>query len=50
MAFTKEDDDLRNAFDNAIRDMKSDGTLAKIQEKWFGQSFVDTLPDQAPAW
>lgn len=50
MAFTKEDDDLRNAFDNAIRGMKSDGTLAKIQEKWFGQSFIDTLPDQAPSW
>ena len=40
MAFTKEDDDLRGAFDDAIRAMKSDGTLAKIQEKWFGQSFV----------
>tara|TARA_B100000963_G_scaffold338270_1_gene334996 strand:+ start:21 stop:827 length:807 start_codon:yes stop_codon:yes gene_type:complete len=50
MAFTKEDDDLRGAFDDAIRAMKSDGTLAKIQEKWFGQSFVDTLPDASPTW
>ena len=50
MAFTKEDDDLRGAFDDAIRAMKSDGTLAKIQEKWFGQSFVDTLPDTSPTW
>ena len=50
MAFTKEDDDLRMAFDDAIRAMKSDGTLAKIQERWFGQSFVDTLPDTSPTW
>tara|TARA_B100000965_G_scaffold393142_1_gene403555 strand:+ start:3709 stop:4515 length:807 start_codon:yes stop_codon:yes gene_type:complete len=50
MAFTKEDDDLRGAFDDAIRSMKSDGTLAKLQEKWFGKSFVDTLPDTSPTW
>lgn len=50
MAFTKEDNDLREAFDDAIRAMKSDGTLAALQEKWFGQSFVDTLPDTAPTW
>ena len=50
MAFTKEDNDLRGAFDDAIREMKSDGTLAALQEKWFGQSFIDTLPDTAPTW
>ena len=50
MAFTKEDNDLRGAFDDAIRSMKSDGTLAALQEKWFGQSFIDTLPDTAPTW
>jgi len=50
MAFTKEDNDLREAFDDAIRAMKSDGTLAALQEKWFGQSFIDTLPDTAPTW
>ena len=50
MAFTKEDDDLRGAFDDAIRSMKSDGALAKLQEKWFGKSFVDTLPDASPTW
>ena len=50
MAFTKEDNDLRGAFDDAIRAMKSDGTLAALQEKWFGQSFIDTLPDTAPTW
>ncbi len=49
-AFTKEDDDLREAFDSAIRDMKADGTLAALQEKWFGRSFVDGLSDEAPAW
>jgi polar amino acid transport system substrate-binding protein len=32
MAFTKEDNDLREAFDDAIRAMKSDGTLAALQE------------------
>ena len=50
MAFTKEDNDLREAFDDAIRAMKSDGTLAALQEKWFGQSFIDTLPDTSPTW
>ena len=50
MAFTKEDDDLRGAFDDAIRSMKADGALAKLQEKWFGKSFVDTLPDNSPTW
>jgi ABC-type amino acid transport substrate-binding protein len=30
--------------------MKADGTLASLQEKWFGQSFVDLLPDEAPNW
>ena len=50
MAFTKDDDDLRGAFDDAIRSMKADGALAKLQEKWFGKSFVDTLPDKSPTW
>lgn len=49
-AFQKEDDDLREAFDTAIREMKADGSLAALQEKWFGRSFVDGLSDQAPAW
>jgi polar amino acid transport system substrate-binding protein len=49
-AFRKEDNDLREAFDTAIREMKADGTLAALQEKWFGRSFVDGLSDYAPTW
>jgi polar amino acid transport system substrate-binding protein len=50
MAFRKEDETLRAAVNEAIVDMKEDGTLAALQEKWFGQSFVDILPDAAPTW
>ena len=50
MAFRKEDETLRAAFNDAINDMKADGTLATLQEKWFGKSFVELLSDQAPAW
>ena len=50
MAFRKEDEDLRGAFNDAIAAMKADGTLAGLQEKWFGQSFVDILPNVAPSW
>lgn len=50
MAFRKEDEALRGAINDIIVDMKEDGTLAALQEKWFGQSFVDILPDEAPTW
>ena len=50
MAFRKEDEDLRAAVNEIIADMKADGTLAALQEKWFGQSFVDILPNMAPTW
>ena len=50
IAFRKEDTVLRAAFNGIIADMKADGTLAAMQEKWFGQSFVDLLPNVAPAW
>ncbi len=50
MAFRKEDEDLRGAINDIIVAMKEDGTLAALQEKWFGQSFVDILPNEAPAW
>lgn len=50
MAFRKDDETLREAINAAIVDMKEDGTLAELQEKWFGQSFVDILPDEAPSW
>ncbi len=50
MAFRKEDETLRAEFNRIIAEMKADGTLGALQEKWFGQSFVDILPDEAPAW
>ena len=34
--FRKDDNKLRNAFDEAIECMKADGTVAKLHEKWFG--------------
>lgn len=34
--FRKDDNKLRNAFDEAIECMKADGTIAKLHEKWFG--------------
>ena len=50
MAFRKEDETLRAAFNDQIRAMKADGTLTALQEKWFGKSFVDSLSDDAPTW
>ena len=50
MAFRKEDEDLRGAFNDIIAEMKADGTLEALQNKWFGQSFVDLLPNVAPEW
>ena len=50
MAFRKEDEDLRGAFNDLIAEMKADGTLEALQMKWFGQSFVDLLPNVPPTW
>ena len=50
MAFRKEDAQLRAVFNGLIADMKADGTLASLQEKWFGQSFVGILPNVTPSW
>lgn len=50
MAFRKGDEAFRGAINDIIVDMKEDGTLAALQEKWFGQSFVDILPSEAPTW
>ena len=50
MAFRKEDESFRSAINQIIVDMKNDGTLASLQQKWFGQSFVDLLPNEAPTW
>lgn len=48
-AFRKEDEDLRNAFNEAILAIQTDGSLSTLQTKWFGRSF-DTLPKDAPTW
>ena len=47
MAFRQEDDSLREAIDEAILELKEDGTLAELQLKWFGTEMVtpDTAPD-----
>lgn len=50
MAFRKEDETFRAEINNIIVAMKEDGTLGELQEKWFGQSFVDILPNEAPTW
>lgn len=50
MAFRKEDEGLRSEMNKHLLAMKADGTLEKIQVKWFGRSFVETLPDQPPTW
>ena len=50
MAFRKEDEAFRGAINGIIASMKEDGTLATLQKKWFGQSFVDILPNKAPEW
>lgn len=47
MAFRQEDDTLRNAIDEVILKFKKDGTLAKLQVKWFGLEMktLDTAPE-----
>lgn len=47
MAFRKEDAALRDFFNDGLTSMKKDGSLAKLQEKWFG-STMET-PDSIPA-
>ncbi|PPK92413.1 cystine transport system substrate-binding protein [Kineococcus xinjiangensis] len=36
-AFRKEDAELAAEFDEALAELRADGTLAKISEKWFGE-------------
>ncbi len=43
-AFRKDDTQLRNKVDQALRCLKKDGTLAAIYKKWTG---LDALPDGA---
>lgn len=50
MAFRKEDEDFRSEVNKHLLAMKADGTLKTLQQKWFGQSFTDVLPDTPPTW
>ncbi|MEZ0537415.1 ABC transporter substrate-binding protein [Caldicellulosiruptoraceae bacterium PP1] len=40
IAVRKEDKELYNAVQKALKDMKKDGTLAKISKKWFGEDIT----------
>jgi polar amino acid transport system substrate-binding protein len=50
MAFRKEDGALRDFVNIQLAAMKQDGTLAKLQEKWFGGTMdtPNTVPDVLP--
>src|SRR5271163_1097205 len=50
MAFRKEDGALRDFVNTQLAQLKSDGTLAKLQEKWFGAAMEtpNTVPDILP--
>lgn len=39
----KEDQDLKEAIDNALREMKEDGTLSAISQKWFGSDLIPEM-------
>jgi polar amino acid transport system substrate-binding protein len=47
MAFRKEDGSLRDFVNGQLAQLKKDGALAKLQEKWFGGA-MDT-PDEVPS-
>jgi ABC-type amino acid transport/signal transduction systems, periplasmic component/domain len=36
VAFRKDDTDLRDGYQKAMDDLKKDGTLSKLSQKWFG--------------
>jgi polar amino acid transport system substrate-binding protein len=50
MAFRKEDAALRDFVNTQLAQLKSDGTLAKLQEKWFGEKMdtPNTVPEILP--
>ena len=50
MAFRKEDVAFQSFVNEQIAEMKKDGTLAKLQEKWFGATMdtPNTVPDVLP--
>jgi polar amino acid transport system substrate-binding protein len=47
MAFRKEDGALHDFFNTQLATMKADGTLDKLQEKWFGSTMP--TPNTVPA-
>ena len=47
IAARKEDPEIVQVLDAGLRRLKADGSLYKLQEKWFG--FRMTLPDAVPA-
>ena len=50
MAFRKEDGALRDFFNTQLAEMKKDGSLDKLQVKWFGSTMPtpNTIPDVLP--
>jgi len=50
MAFRKEDGALRDFFNTQLAAMKTDGTLDKLQVKWFGATMPtpNTIPAVLP--
>jgi polar amino acid transport system substrate-binding protein len=50
MAFRKEDGALRDFVNTQLAQLKSDGTLGKLQEKWFGETMEtpNTVPEILP--
>ncbi|MDX2273329.1 MAG: transporter substrate-binding domain-containing protein [Cyanobacteriota bacterium] len=48
-AFRKEDEALRQKFNETLLALKADGTLDALQEKWFGRTF-GSLPEAPPTW
>jgi polar amino acid transport system substrate-binding protein len=51
MAFRKEDGALRDFINTQLAQMKTDGTLAKLQDKWFGGTMEapNTVPPVLPS-
>jgi polar amino acid transport system substrate-binding protein len=51
MAFRKEDGALRDFINTQLAGMKTDGTLAKLQEKWFGGTMEtpNMVPEVLPS-
>ena len=51
MAFRKDDGDLRDFFNTQLAALKQDGTLDKLQVKWFGETMPtpNTIPSVLPS-